>query len=62
MNLNRLSAHDLEMQAREVEHQIKKLEHRPRPTPSERRLATELKKIRLAVKDRLAMLTRIARS
>lgn len=53
MNLSRLSARDLEAQARLVEHQIKKLEHRPRPTPSERELATTLKKMRLAVKDQL---------
>lgn len=54
MNLSRLNAHDLEAQARSVETQIKKLDHRPRPTPSERMLATELKKMRLTLKDRLA--------
>lgn len=54
MNLSRLSVRDLEAQARNVELQIKKLEHRPRPTPSERTLATELKKQRLSLKDRLA--------
>jgi len=54
MNLSRLSVRDLEAQARNVEHQIKKLEHRPRPTPSEQKLTAELKRIRLAVKDRLA--------
>lgn len=43
----------LEEQARDVEHRIKTLEHRPRPTPSERALTAELKKLRLAVKDRL---------
>lgn len=53
MNIRRLSARDLEAQARHLEAQIKKIEHRPRPTPSERRLATELKKLRLATKDRL---------
>jgi hypothetical protein len=53
MNLSRLSARDLEAQARNVELQIKKLDHRPRPTPSERQLATELKKMRLTLKDRL---------
>ncbi|WP_146645656.1 DUF465 domain-containing protein [Labilithrix luteola] len=58
MNLDRLSERDLETQAREVEHRIKKLEHRPRPTPSEQRLATELKKVRLKVKDRLVTLRR----
>lgn len=56
MNLSRLSVRDLEAQARAVEAQIKKLEHRPRPTPSERQLSTELKRMRLAVKDRLATL------
>jgi uncharacterized protein YdcH (DUF465 family) len=55
VNLARLSARDLEQQARSVELQIKKLEHRPRPTPSERQLSTELKKLRLAVKDRLTL-------
>lgn len=54
MNLSRLTARDLEARARDVESQIKKLEHRPRPTPSERMLATELKKMRLELKDRLA--------
>jgi uncharacterized protein YdcH (DUF465 family) len=53
MNLSRLSASDLQAQARSVEHQIKKLDHRPRPTPSERELATHLKKMRLTLKDRL---------
>lgn len=54
MNLTRLSARDLEAQARSVELQIKKLDHRPRPTPSERLLAIELKKKRLTLKDHLA--------
>lgn len=54
MNLSRLSVRDVEARARTVEREIKKLEHRPRPTPSERELATELKKIRLTLKDRLA--------
>ncbi len=54
MNLSRLSARDLEAQARNVETQIKKLDHWPRPTPSERQLAVELKKMRLSLKDRLA--------
>lgn len=54
MNLSRLSVRDLEAQAKNVEHQIKKLEHRPRPTPSERQLSVELKRMRLLVKDRLA--------
>ena len=54
MNLSRLSVRDLETQARTVESQIKKLEHRPRPTPSERQLTTELKKMRLTLKDRLS--------
>jgi uncharacterized protein YdcH (DUF465 family) len=54
MKLSRLSARDLEAQAQAVETQIKKLDHRPRPTPSERMLAIELKKRRLTLKDRLA--------
>ena len=54
MNLSRLSVRDLEAQARNVEHQIKKLDHRPRLTPTEQKLSAELKRIRLAVKDRLA--------
>lgn len=54
MNLARLTARDLETQARELELQLKKLAHRPRPTPSERQLTTELKKMRLAMKDRLS--------
>ncbi len=54
MNLSRLSARDLEAHARQVEHQIKKLDHRPRPTPSEQQLTAELKKMRVALKDRLA--------
>ena len=53
MNLSRLSARDLESQARSLELQLKKLAHRPRPTPSERQLTAELKKMRVAVKDRL---------
>lgn len=53
MNLSRLSPSDLAAQARDVELQIKKLDHRPRPTPSERQLAAELKKQRLTLKDRL---------
>ena len=54
MNLSRLSVQDVESRARNVEREIKKLEHRPRPTPSERSLTTELKKLRLSLKDRLA--------
>ena len=54
MNLSRLSSRELEAQARTVEAQIKRLHHRPRPTPSERRLAAELKRLRLTLKDRLA--------
>ena len=53
MNLSRLTARDLEIQARDLELQLKKLAHRPRPTPSERQLTSELKKMRLAMKDRL---------
>ena len=54
MNLARLSVNDIEAQARTVEAQIKKLQHRPRPTPNERQLSAELKKMRVALKDRLA--------
>lgn len=54
MNLTRLSARELETQARALEHQLKKLAHRPRPTPNELELSRELKKVRLAMKDRLA--------
>jgi hypothetical protein len=58
MNLSRLSARDLESQARSLELQLKKLAHRPRPTPSERQLTAELKKLRLAMKDRLDQVAR----
>ena len=58
MNLSRLTARDLENQARALELQLKKLAHRSRPTPSERQLSTELKKLRLAMKDRLDALGR----
>jgi uncharacterized protein YdcH (DUF465 family) len=58
MNLTRLSVRDLEVEAREVEHQLKKLAHRPRPTPSEQQRSAELKRLRLAVKDRLHSLER----
>ncbi|MBX3261377.1 MAG: hypothetical protein KIS78_20535 [Labilithrix sp.] len=53
MNLSRLSARDLEAQARDVELRIKKLDHRPRPTPPERQLSVELKKMRLTLKDQI---------
>lgn len=58
MNLSRLSVRDIEAQARNLEAQIKKLDHRPRPTPSERQLSLELKRMRLTLKDRLANLNR----
>jgi hypothetical protein len=58
MNLSRLSARDLEAQARAVEALIKKLDHRPRPTPSERMLSLQLKKLRLTLKDRLEALSK----
>jgi hypothetical protein len=58
MNLSRLNAREIENQARALELQLKKLAHRPRPTPSERQLAAELKKMRLAMKDRLDALPR----
>jgi uncharacterized protein YdcH (DUF465 family) len=54
MNLSRLNAREIENQARDLEHKLKKLAHRPRPTPSERQLTAELKKMRLAIKDRLS--------
>jgi hypothetical protein len=57
MKLSRLSARDLEVQARVLETQIKKLDHRPRLTPSEHLLAVELKKKRLTLKDHLATAT-----
>lgn len=57
MNLSRLNAREIEIQARALELQLKKLAHRPRPTPSERQLATDLKKMRLAIKDRLDTLS-----
>lgn len=56
MNLSRLNAREIETQARALELQLKKLAHRPRPTPSERQLTAELKKLRLAIKDRLDVL------
>ena len=58
MNLSRLNAREIENQARALELQLKKLAHRPRPTPSERQLAVELKKMRLAMKDRLDAIDR----
>ncbi len=57
MNLSRLNAREIETQAQAVELQLKKLAHRSRPTPSERQLTAELKKLRLAMKDRLNALT-----
>ena len=53
MNLSRLNAREIEIQARALELQIKKLAHRPRPTPSEQRTTAELKRLRVALKDRL---------
>ncbi len=55
MNLSRLNARDLENHARVVDAQIKRILHRPRPTPTptERQLVASLKKVRLAMKDRL---------
>lgn len=53
MNLSRLNAREIETQARALELQIKKLAHRPRPTPSERQMSAELKRMRVALKDRL---------
>lgn len=54
MKLGHLSTRDLELQAQYVEQQIRKLAHRPRPTPQERELSAELKRMRLTLKDRLA--------
>ena len=59
MNLSRLNAREIENQARALELQLKKLAHRPRPTPSERQLSAELKKMRLAMKDRLGALKQV---
>lgn len=58
MSLVHLSARDLETRARTLDAQIKKIEHHPRPTPNERERAAELKRQRLATKDRLASLGR----
>jgi hypothetical protein len=57
MNLSRLTARDLEDQSRALELQLSKLAHRSRPTPSERQLASELKKMRLAMKDHMLSLS-----
>ena len=53
MHLSHLRTRDLLTRAREIELQIKKLDHRPRPTPAERVLSLELKKLRLTLKDEL---------
>ncbi len=58
MDLSRLNAREIENQARALELQIKKLAHRPRPTPSEQHLTAELKRMRVAVKDRLETIKR----
>lgn len=54
MNLSRLSPRDLELQARNVDHQIKKLDHRQRLTATELDEAARLKRVRLSLKDLLA--------
>jgi hypothetical protein len=55
----RVTVRDLENQHRELERLIKKLNHRGQHmTPPEREMALELKKLRLAAKDRLAVLSR----
>lgn len=54
MDLSRMSTRELEDRARSVEVKIKKLDRRPRPTPPERELSSELKRLRLSLKDRLA--------
>jgi uncharacterized protein YdcH (DUF465 family) len=54
----RVTVRDLEAQHREIDRQIKKLNHRGQHMlPSERAMALELKKLRLAAKDRLASLS-----
>lgn len=58
MNLSHLSAREIEDQARALELELKRLAHRPHPTPSEREMSTGLKKLRLALKDRLDALAR----
>ncbi len=55
----RVTVRDLEAQHREIDRQIKKLNHRGQHmTPPEREMALELKKLRLAAKDRLALVAR----
>jgi uncharacterized protein YdcH (DUF465 family) len=56
----RVSAHvtvgELETTHRSLDRQIKKLNHRgSHMTPQERSVAAELKKLRLATKDRIAL-------
>jgi hypothetical protein len=49
-----VSVHELEVEHRVLDRQIKKLNHRgSHMTPPERLAAAELKKLRLATKDRL---------
>lgn len=55
MKLAHLSTRDLEAQAKRVEDLIKKIAHHPRPTPSERAQAAELKRMRLNLKDHLSL-------
>ena len=57
MNLTRLTVPEIEAEARSIETKIKRLAHHPRPTPSERQQTSDLKRMRLAMKDRLAFLT-----
>lgn len=57
MNLTRLTVREIEAEARTVESQLKRLAHHPRPTPFERQQTAVLKRMRLAMKDRLAFLT-----
>ncbi len=57
--LARATVRELELQSRMLEQQIHKLERRgSHITPAEQVQATELKKLRLAAKDRLSELRR----
>jgi hypothetical protein len=57
MKLSHATVMELEAQSRDLELQIMKLDRRgAHITPSERLRATQLKKLRLAAKDRLGVL------
>jgi hypothetical protein len=52
-----VTAHELEVESSRLDHQIQKLDRRgSHITPPEQMRATELKKLRLAAKDRLGAL------